>query len=265
MQHRIDDTIVEVVAAIGDQGFGPAVMRAFVVGTGADMCSAFAMGAQGGEVLIAESVQPDRSPFAKIASLRYASRHWRQDRETLYNMGRAHRSAVLARRSALAINDMDYRHECYLEGEVGERLSVCRAGAVPIILNAYRDASRDRFPPTASGWIEAHAPVLIAAIDRHRRLAAAGDYGTDPLGLLRQLHAIDPTLSPREARVLAHTALGQTRAAIASALGLSVTSIATYRQRGYAKLGVQDRTGLQAILRRSDAALTGQSPPDPLH
>jgi DNA-binding CsgD family transcriptional regulator len=240
--------LVAVVAAIGTAGFGRAVMAALAEGAGADMASAFALGPDGPDVLIAESVRAEASPFARIASLRYAHRHWRRDRETLFNLGRAHRSAVLARRSASAIHDLDYRHECYGAGAVGERLSVCRAGAVPLIVNAYRDAAHGRFPATAAAWIEAQAPLLIVAIERHRAFAARAE-GPDASALARRLARMGDGLSPREAEVLAHTALGAAREATARALGLSVTSVATYRQRGYAKLGIRSRGELQAILR----------------
>ncbi len=241
-------SFIEIVGAIGTGRFGQALMTVLADRTGADMCSAFALATGAPEILVAESVQPDRSPFAWIASLRYAKRHWRNDRPTLYNLGRAHRTALLARRSAKAIDDIDYRRECYTAGDVGERLSVCRAGDTAFILNAYRGADGARFSPEAASWIEAHGPLLIASLARHAALTANATPSPDPAALARHLNRREPGLSPREAQVLARTALGETREATARALALSVTTVATYRQRAYSKLGVRDREGLRALV-----------------
>jgi len=240
--------LAAVVAAIGTPGFGAAVMAALGAGAGADMCSAFALGPDGREVILAESVRPDRRAFAEIASLRYARRHWRRDREMLYNLGRAHRAVLLSRRSAHAVRDLDYRQECYGEGEVGERLSVCRAGTLGLILNAYRDMARGRFPAEAADRVARIGPVAIAALERHRALCRAGP-GDEPEAVAARLRELAPALSPREAAVLALAARGATRRATAEALGLAETSVATYRRRGYAKLGLGSRAALAERLR----------------
>lgn len=240
-----DGTLARVVATIGGPGFGAAVMAALAGAAGADMCSAFALPPGGArpEVLLAESRTPDRSPFALVASLRYARQHWRHDTETLYNLGRAHRSVLTARRSAGSIRDIDYRLECYGAGEVGERLSICRAGDTGLILNAYRDAGAGHFDAAARDWLEDAAELLIAAVGRHRELSRpAGDDA--PARLL----ALGAGLSLREAQVLAAAAEGATQQESAAALGLKPTSIATYRRRGYAKLGVKGRAALRALL-----------------
>lgn len=256
-----EDALVATVAAIGTPGFGRPVMAALAAGADADMCSAFALGEDGPEIVLAQSARADRSPFALIASLRYARRHWRRDRETLFNLGRAHRSAVLSRRSAASIRDLDYRRECYAEGAVGERLSVVRAGPLPIILNAYRDAARPRFPAEAADWFEGRAPLLLAAIERHLSLSRPLEAGAlDPAALARRLGRRAPGLSLREADILARTAMGEPRIVTASALGLSVTSVATYRRRGYAKLAIRSRAELQALI-GADAAPDGAAAP----
>jgi DNA-binding NarL/FixJ family response regulator len=54
-------------------------------------------------------------------------------------------------------------------------------------------------------------------------------------------------LSGREAEVSAGLLLGRTHREISEKVGLALSSIVTYRQRAYRKLGVSDRRGLEAL------------------
>jgi DNA-binding CsgD family transcriptional regulator len=54
-------------------------------------------------------------------------------------------------------------------------------------------------------------------------------------------------LSVREAEVSAHILLGRTHKEIAEASGIGVSSVVTYRQRAYRKLGVSRRRDLQRL------------------
>lgn len=65
-------------------------------------------------------------------------------------------------------------------------------------------------------------------------------------------------LTEREATVLARTALGATATSIASDLGLSPASVATYRHRGYEKLGIGGARELRRIAATFD--LTEKQP-----
>lgn len=243
--------LAAIVAAIGTGGFGPAVMVTLKRNAGADMCSGFARRGTAPEVVLAQSADPAQSPFARIAPLRYASHYWRRDTDTLYNLGRAHRNVLTARRAARSIRDIDYRLECYSEGAVAERISICRAEPVGVILNAYRHEAVGPFTETAFEWIEAHGPILIAAtlkhceVTRQSRLPAKDAAGT-MVGSLLNLPGAE--LSLREAQALADAAMGASQAESAARMGLAPTSIATYRRRGYAKLGVQTRAELRARL-----------------
>lgn len=255
---REQSALAHVIERIGESDFGPALMACFAETISADMCSAFSLADGQAVVLVAESASAERSVFARIASLRYARRYWNRDTDTLYNLGRAHRNVLIAHRSEKSIRDLDYRLECYGEGAVGERISICRTSRSGLILNAYRLQETGSFPPAGLDRLEPIAPALVAAVDRHARfLREAGSPGfPDPMDLAERLRGIaDPPLSMREAQVLAALASGWTEADTAERLGLGEASVATYRKRGYAKLGVASRGELR---RRAEALWAGQ-------
>ena len=253
--------LAAVVERVGDGDFATAMMACLAGTVGADMCSAFSVAGGEATVLIAESTSAERSAFARIASLRYARRYWNRDVQTLSNLGRAHRNVQIARRPETSIRDLEYRLECYGEGAVGERVSICRTGTSGLILNAYRLQETGPFAPAALERMEPLAPVLVAALARHARLLQerAGAGFPDPVDLAQRLRALgDPPLSLREAQVLAALAMGWTEASAAERLGLGVASVATYRKRGYAKLDLGSRAELRRraedVLGRLDGA-----------
>jgi len=253
-------TLAPVIDRIGHDDFGAALMACLAATIAADMCSAFSVADGEAAVLVAESISAEQSAFARIASLRYARRYWNRDVQTLSNLGRAHRNVLIARRPETSIRDLEYRLECYGDGAVNERVSICRTGVSGLILNAYRLTESGPFPPADLEWLEPIAPVLMAALARHavmQREATAVGF-PDPMVLADRLRGTgDPPLSAREAQVLAALALGWTEAAVAERLGLGVASVATYRKRGYAKLDLGSRGELR---RRAEELLDGSGP-----
>lgn len=238
--------LADMVAELGRPGFGTALMRVLGRSLDADMCSAFSVSGAP-RLIVAESRDSAHSAFARIASLRYARRYWNRDTATLANLGRAHRNVLVTRRAGRSIRDLDYRLECYGEGDVAERLSVLSAEPVPLILNAYRLSDRPAFGPDEMTHMSDVAPLLVAALRRHLELQDE----TAPQGAAataERLRRKAPELSLREAQVLAALAAGAGEAEAAEALGLRETSIATYRKRGYAKLGLANRRGLRELL-----------------
>lgn len=252
------NALAHAIDRIGQTDFGPALMECLAAAVSADMCSAFSVTDGNATVLVAESTSSERSAFARIASLRYAQRYWNRDIDTLYNLGRAHRHVLIARRPEKSIRDLEYRLECYGDGAVGERISICRTGRSGLIVNAYRLQESGPFPAAEMDHLEPIAPVLVAAVGRHARMLreAALPRAPDPMVLADRLRlAGDPPLSLREAQVLAALALGWTEAAAAEHLGLGLASVATYRKRGYAKLDLGSRSALR---RRAEALWSGQ-------
>jgi DNA-binding CsgD family transcriptional regulator len=244
--------LADLVAHIGEKGFAGRLMRTFHGLCAADMCSGFAIFDNTPQSLFAESIDSRQSAFARIATLRYVQKYWKHDTATASTLGRAHRNVQIIRRPSSVIRDLDYRHECYAEGEVVERISICKVGAVPIVANAYRGRTSGAFTQAQIERFEAAAPIVMAAIEKHVRLtyepreASLADH---PAAIAKQLHGMENIgLSRREAQVLAFIFTGLDQNAIARELGVGVSTIVTYRRRGYEKLCVRNRSELRECL-----------------
>lgn len=241
--------LADLIARLGEPDFADRLMVALNALCGADMCSGFAISAGKARALFAVSIDPRRSAFARIATLRYVQKYWKRDIATAYTLGRAHRSVKTVRRPSSVIRDIDYRHECYAEGEVVERLSICRSGTMPIVVNAYRDRASGPFSPAEIDCFEAAAPILMASLEKHQQLfTAARAVSPNRINAQAKQRAImdDAGLSQRETQVLAAILSGMDQNAIAQAIGVRASTVVTYRRRGYAKLGVRTRAELRA-------------------
>ena len=162
--------LADLVARIGDAAFADQLMLVLHHLCAADMCSGFVISGGKARAMFAVSIDPKRSAFARIATLRYARKYWKRDTAAAATLGRAHRSAQTTRRPSSVIRDLDYRVECYAEGDVIERISVCKAGDIQIIANAYRQRASGPFSQQHIERFEAASPIVIAAIDKHLRL-----------------------------------------------------------------------------------------------
>lgn len=244
--------LADLVGRIGDTAFADRLMLALHHLCAADMCSGFVILGDKARALFAVSMDPKRSAFARIATLRYARKYWKRDTATAATLGRAHRSAQTTRRPSSVIRDLDYRVECYAEGDVIERISVCKAGDIQIIANAYRQRASGPFSQQQIERFEAASPIVIAAIDKHLRLTrlsreAASMPALD--AIVARLRGIESaSLSLREAQVLAHIVMGADQNTIAREIGVEVSSVVTYRRRGYGKLGIRNKSELRPWL-----------------
>jgi len=236
-------SLADLVAHLGEPTFADRLMVALHALCGAEMCSGFAISGGEPKALFAGSIDPRRSAFARIATLRYVQKYWKRDTAAAYTLGRAHRSVKTIRRPSNVIRDIDYRHECYAEGEVVERLSICRSGAISIVVNAYRERAGGPFSTAEIDRFEAAAPILMASVEKHRQLIAAhrnnARAGQHPT-------VDDASLSQRERQVLTAILSGMDQNAIAQSIGVKPSSVVTYRRRGYSKLGVKSRAELRA-------------------
>ncbi|KMK68483.1 helix-turn-helix transcriptional regulator [Puniceibacterium sp. IMCC21224] len=242
------ENLSRLVAAIAMDGFGVALMRVLSEELDADMCSAFAHG-DTPTLIVAESRDARHSVFAHVASLRYANVYWNRDTATQANLGRAHGSVLVARRASRSIRDLEYRLECYGAGEVGDRLSIMLGqGPTSYTINAYRMRDRTPFSGDAIDQVCVTAPILIAALARHHALSDAAALPSQS-GLADRLRRLSPELSTREAQILAELGVGSSEAELASSLSLRPSTVATYRKRGYAKLGISRRRQLRDLLK----------------
>jgi DNA-binding NarL/FixJ family response regulator len=136
-----------------------------------------------------------------------------------------------------------------------EQLRRSSPGSKVLALSMHDEASYVRMllEVGAAGYVVKHssAETVIAAI----RMVAAGQVYIDPAVagqvVTEMLHGpaaapetVEGSLSDREVRVLRLIAEGHTNREVASALGVSVKTVETYKARAMAKLGLANRTAI---------------------
>lgn len=186
-------------------------------------------------LLGAASHQPDA---ARLAGQRYLAReHHRLDHQ-LHTPGLMPGQIAVRHQQAASLPSPGWREDCYATVGLASRLSLLLPGdGGCTVLNAYRPADSGIGEPQALTALDRHAALLAATLRRHLDLAEAPP---DPLAVL----------SARERQVVDAILAGHSAKQAGRALGLSPTSVATYRQRAFAKLGVRRQVELFGLLSR---------------
>lgn len=186
-------------------------------------------------LLGAASHQPDA---ARLAGQRYlAQQHHRLDHQ-LRAPGLAPGQIGLCQQQAAQLPSARWREDCYATVGLASRLSLLLPGdSGCTVLNAYRPADCNVGEAQALDALDRHAALLAAVLRRHLEL---DDPSADPLAVL----------SHRERQVVDAILAGHSAKQAGRALGLSPTSVATYRQRAFAKLGVRRQVELFGLLSR---------------
>lgn len=136
---------------------------------------------------------------------------------------------------------------------VGERVLICRPSAGQLYaMSVCRSVQRGSFGNAELGALRDCAETVMAIVEKHDAIAAAGSSLRDaaldrPEQIEERLRAGGHGLTPREVQVCARILTGMTVAGIALDLDISENSVATYRQRGYDRLGIATR---HELLRR---------------
>lgn len=190
-------------------------------------------------LLGAASHQPDA---ARLAGQRYLDhQHHRLDHQ-LHTSGLAPGQIGLCQQQAAQLPSARWREDCYATMGLASRLSLLLPGADGCtVLNAYRPADCGVGETQALEALRRHAALLAATLRRHLELAhPPEDPQVDPLA----------ALSTRERQVVDAILAGHSAKQAGRALGLSPTSVATYRQRAFTKLGVRRQVELFGLLSR---------------
>ncbi|SDV50570.1 helix-turn-helix transcriptional regulator [Chitinasiproducens palmae] len=180
----------------------------------------------------------------------YAAQYHQHD-QLFERMRRLHQTGgrePVGRLSADDIAFLPYRRAIYTENGMSERLSsyCVDTDGTPVLLNLYRHHEQGPFSDLEIASFEALGPALVRLIGGHRALREA-QRATDSRAVLR---GIEPTLSDREVEVCARLLDGMTHAGIAADLGVKESTVKTYRNRAFDRLGIHFRSELFALCRR---------------
>lgn len=240
-------TSVGIVEGIGKDCFVERVLCAVQPVFRASHCVALAIDRMDAAPLGFSSVDGEGARFAGAHFI--ASGYFRQD-NNLRLLGRLAGGAVpgpsmLSSQSPVDVQNLDHRETCYERLGIVERLSivVCPRGpARPLFLNLYRTHRDGAVSGRELDSLHALAPLLARALVRHAELAA--------LPIRRSISDPFATLSARERAVIDGICAGLSTKEIAQQLDIKVTTVITYRQRAYQRLGIQRRLDLIRLLRQ---------------
>jgi DNA-binding CsgD family transcriptional regulator len=154
-----------------------------------------------------------------------------------------------------------------------ERLSIGFNSDDLIVLNIYQPRGVSMSPENLERLC-ALAPTLLSAIGAHHQasvrsrapgtVAAARAAAQSP----SQSEAIEamlaehrPDMPTRELEVCARTVIGMTAQAISIDLGISISTVATYRRRAYSRMGICSAYELMGALMRSKAHVSAPAAP----
>lgn len=155
--------------------------------------------------------------------------------------------SVLLCQTAADIVDPAYRQACYEDVSTRQRFAIYRSlGSLgALLLGFYRNDALAELGRTELHYLEAISEWLAEAVERHWRLGpATGIRWRAALAAVEVAQA----LSQRESQVLVAIAEGVTLPSIATRLGVEESSVVTYRNRAFRKLGIRSRHELYARL-----------------
>ena len=181
------------------------------------------------------------------AIVRYIDRWHRVDpiRRLLHAPGAA--AAIAMRRERAAeLPPSEYRDACFAEPGIVDRISFARhdGRGGSVMLDLRRQAASGEFSERERRILRAMAPLLLAACARHIELLLHA--GADPAAWRLRLANACPSMSGRELDVAAHLLAGRTLREAAGALGVTYSSVVTYCERAYSRLGVANLRDLRS-------------------
>jgi DNA-binding CsgD family transcriptional regulator len=160
-------------------------------------------------------------------------------------------TATLTKLDINDIEDTQYRH-CFELTHVRERVSLfSRIGDDFYLLSAFRGPRMSRFTPAEMTYFAALAELLLVTAQKHEILMdqrRSAPRHLDVKGIERLLKIRAPSLSARECEVCARAVVGKTIEGTSLDLDIRRTSVITYRQRAYQKLGISRTSELVALL-----------------
>ncbi|MGU1383421.1 helix-turn-helix transcriptional regulator [Pseudomonas aeruginosa] len=179
----------------------------------------------------------------------YTDGFYRRDLALQSALRRRARGNLLLLQGVDDIPDRAYRSACYEEVNTAQRFSVIRPldGQAHLMLSFYRSARSAPLGAAEVRYLGALAEVLIEAGVQHcRARPTALSNAADALRRLQDEAGV--RLSRRENEILDCLLRGMTQEASAKALGIAPTSVVTYRNRAFGKLGVASRQDFFARL-----------------
>jgi len=248
------DLIAGVIPALGEDRFGATLLGAMGRALPVGSLSVYRTGARPAIFLTASLDARDTTRDCWRA---YLSGPIRQDRTLQAPSHAAPSSSVptLPRLCHITADEVpgEHRARVYEAHGVAERISVVEEesdGAL-FAVNFYRHGHQHALRDHEIADFSRLGNVVMVLARKHIALAAPvqeAHVGL-PAGVhqLNRLRALQPDLTARELEVCARLLKGMSQEGIAADLGIALTTVKTYRNRAFARLGIHFRNELFAL------------------
>lgn len=246
-----DEHLAVIVDAIGEPEFGQLALQRLNRAAAVDFWSVYRL----------DRAAPPRMFLSGSCKGRDVSDDcFRSYREGLYRddptFAGAHQMAAASGTAMTLWNEAEipspHRDRIYRRHGIRERLSVVGGDGDGGLLavNLYRYDAAGSYRDREIDSVQALARGLLASVRKHIQIAARMTAAAPAADTHALLLAHCPTLTRRELEVCERLLRGWTYDGIAADLGLSPTSVKTYRARAFDRLGIHFRNELFALAMR---------------
>ena len=205
------------------------------------------------DVQVIAAASRSRDDTSSTIAQAYARQYFRNDpaRENGKDSSSSTQRVALTHLRSRDLSHSPYRRECYDKPGIIERLSVtCGKGDSVDSLNFYRTLHEGPFEVADYDIAIETTALLIPFIRRHRAIveSPATNRAETLERFSKRLHSLPNRLAQREIEVCARALIGMSVEGTALDLGIRPTSVTTYRQRAYQKLGISSQNELFALV-----------------
>jgi LuxR family transcriptional regulator, activator of tox operons len=252
MQDWIDNGtsggLSEIIASICEPRFAAVMLEVVNRHLHVDHCSVMRLSsASVSQVFTNHTIS--KVPGASMAAVAYIDRYFRLDPnlQLVRNASRMRGRVVMRQQTPAQIENRAYRTVCYHECGIVQRVSLLTGGvgASLIALNFYRDRYSGEFSDVELERLAAASLPLAMTAGRHVELLTRMSSSAN--AWRQRLKVVRHDLSEREGEVAARMLAGDTMRDIGVALGIAHSSVVTYRERAYRRLGVQSLKELRRL------------------
>lgn len=245
--------VTSVIAGIGTEELAQYILAAMQPSVPASHCTLFALESNGR--VSALSTASAHGAVASITAVDYYSNRFDLLDNNMTWLSRkrvpARSQLWMSHQFAEDVSEPRYRELCYTKPGIRERASILLLdrNGFRAAISLYRNLSFELFSERDFDTLTRCAPVLEEAVLAHVRKTSRRAV-SDALH-----HRILTNLAHREKQVISWLLAGKTSRETAALMGLSETTVLTYRYRAFAKLGIKSQRDLLTTLDQLPANL----------
>lgn len=247
------DQTTRLLSRIGERGgkmLAAELLKLVTAQVPLAQCTIFAYGAHRSPKVISFA---DRARMLELPSIShsYAARFYSLDgnqQAMAHHLQASAGERILVQRQSLEdIAHREYRRICYEAPRISERLALLTQceGDRWLSVNFYRGYEHPPFSANEINLIEAMTPLIMQIVRLEYR--AHLETNAMPAVLADRVIALFPELTRRDRELLQLMLGGAEVNAISSAMGVQLSSAATYIKRLYRKLGIASQRELLAL------------------